>query len=119
MLPAGASAQRFAWWRDADIQQELQLTPGQITDIERAQQESLEGRRSLRQELERADAEMARALERGDLDDATALELVTRVETIRMRSNVARSLVLARMYRVLSPEQRRLLSALRERAVRN
>lgn len=119
LLPAAAAAQRFAWWRDPATQQQLRLTPEQVERIDAIQRQTLEERRALRRQLERADEELDAALARGDLDDAAALALVERVETVRMRSSIARGLVLARMYRVLSSAQRAELAALRSRLDRN
>jgi Spy/CpxP family protein refolding chaperone len=119
VLPAAAAAQRFAWWRDPATQRQLQLTSEQVARIEAMQADSLAERQALRRRLDRAEAELEEALRRGDVDDAAAQALVERVEAVRMRSNVARSLVLVRMYRVLSAGQRTQLDTLRRRPDRN
>jgi Spy/CpxP family protein refolding chaperone len=73
---------------------------------------AVEYRRSLRRLLDAADRDVADALRR-EVTDLQIEALVDRAETIRMRRNVARTMLLFRMYRTLTPHQRRLLSIIR------
>jgi Spy/CpxP family protein refolding chaperone len=52
-------------------------------------------------------------LERGDAADPVVERLSARVETVRARRNVRRTLMLLEMYRILTPAQRLALSRLR------
>lgn len=106
---APAPARGFRWWRDAAVQQRLALTPAQIAELERTFQEKLEERRRLRQEGERADRGVAAALLRGDVSEAEALPLVRLAEDLRAKRNVTRTLMLLRLYRILTPAQRQAL----------
>jgi Spy/CpxP family protein refolding chaperone len=98
--------QRFRWWQDGQVQRFLALTPRQVDALEREFEQGLEARRELRQQSISADQEVDRALARGDLSDAAAMVLIDRAEMLRYRRNVARTLLLARMYRLLTPDQR-------------
>jgi Spy/CpxP family protein refolding chaperone len=73
---------------------------------------TLDERRELRRELDRHEEHIQQLLVRGDIDDNKALEAITRLEAIRARRNAARTMMLFRMYRLLSVEQRRALRRL-------
>jgi Spy/CpxP family protein refolding chaperone len=105
-------AQRFRWWQDQDVQRALALSRRQVGALEHEFAQGLDQRRALREELVRADDEVERALARGDLSDEAAMVLIERAETLRYRRNVARTLMLARMYRLLTPVQRAELTRL-------
>jgi Spy/CpxP family protein refolding chaperone len=96
----------FRWWLDPHVQQELRLTARQVADIGTEFDRTLKQRRLLRREFDAANAELMRAFARGDLSDASAEQLVTRVEDLRRQRNVARMRLLVSIYFVLTPEQR-------------
>jgi len=103
-------AQRSLWWRDASIQQELGLTPGQAAAMDLSYSATLEQRTVLRRALDRAERNLHQALARGDLTDAEGAALVSQVEDLRRRRNIARTQMLLQLYRQLSSRQRILLS---------
>ena len=103
---ATLTAQRRAWWRDADVQRRLSLTSSQVTEIDRRFRETLEERRKNRIDADKADAELTDALARGDLSDVDADALSARVAQLQAARNIARTRVLLKMYRVLTPGQR-------------
>ncbi len=105
-----ATAQRVRWWQDPAIQDDLALSPQQVSSIEQIYGRTLPERRVLRRRLDREDRLLQDALTRGTLSDAEAQALVNRVEDVRRRRNIARRSMLARIYRVLTPAQRLRLS---------
>jgi Spy/CpxP family protein refolding chaperone len=111
-----ASARGSRWWLDADVQRDLALTFTQVAALEAEYDRTLQHRRLLRREFDAANAELTRALASGDFSDAAAEALVTRVEDLRRRRNVARLRLLVAMYFLLTPGQRALLPRVAERA---
>jgi Spy/CpxP family protein refolding chaperone len=113
-LAIAASAQGYRWWQDAAVQRELSLTAAQVTALEGLFASTLGERRTLRRELDRLDARVQRLLARADADDQEALEVIAAVEAARAKRNVARTLMLFRMYRMLSSDQRKALQRLQQ-----
>jgi Spy/CpxP family protein refolding chaperone len=112
-LPGSAGAGASKWWQAPDVQRELHLTMQQVSAIEHVFQETLPERRTLRENLDRLDAELQHLLDAPDVDDAVIFDLIDRVEDARARRNVARTVLLLRMRRCLTPEQRAQLDRLK------
>jgi Spy/CpxP family protein refolding chaperone len=110
---AGRGQTRSRWWLEAAVQQELGLVPVQVKALERCFERGLPERVALRRELDRLDSQLQQLLERGDAADPVVERLSARVETVRARRNVRRTLMLLEMYRILTPAQRLALSRLR------
>ena len=75
-------------------------------------------RLALRRELDRLDSQLQQLIERGEDDDVVVERFSARVEEVRARRNVRRTLILLEMYRILTPGQRLGLSSLRAAAPR-
>ena len=104
--PAGPAMGASRWWLDRTIQRELGLTPAQIASLDAAFVATLSERRSCRRELDALEQAVRRMIERANVDDATAAALISRQEVVRARRNTLRTLMLSRMYRILSIDQR-------------
>ena len=111
-LSTAVSTQGYRWWRDDAVRHELKLTGSQVDTLETLFVSTLADRRALRRELDRLEEYVEQLLTRGEDDDARALDAITRLETTRARRNAARTMMLFRMYRTLSAEQRRKLKRL-------
>src|SRR5262249_47273178 len=59
-----------------------------------------------REELERLEAKLSRMIRDDGVDEASLSRQIDRVETARANGNKTRSLMLTRMYRILTREQR-------------
>ncbi len=59
-----------------------------------------------REELERLEAKLSRMIQDERMDEASLAQQIDRVEMARANGNKTRSLMLLRMYRVLTREQR-------------
>lgn len=93
------------------MQRRLSLTTLQVSAIETVHANSLEERQALRHALDRAD----RALEIGlvkSTSEADLVALIDRAEECRKRRNVARTMLLVRIYRILTALQRQQLAHL-------
>jgi Spy/CpxP family protein refolding chaperone len=80
--------------------------------LESAFQGTLPQRRALGRELESLDRELRRVILAAEADDETVARLSARTEHVRAQRQVARTLMLLKMYRVLTPGQRMRLKEL-------
>jgi Spy/CpxP family protein refolding chaperone len=103
------------WWQAADVQAELGLTAQQSAQVEEIFQATLPVLRDAKRELDQQEAELSRLIAEGTSDEAAVAQLVDRVESKRGEMSKARTLMLYRMHRVLTPEQRVKLKALHDR----
>jgi Spy/CpxP family protein refolding chaperone len=94
------------WWQQEGVQRALRLTSAQVLSLESAFQGTLPQRRALGRELESLDRELQRVILAAEADDETVARLSARTEHVRAQRHVARTLMLLKMYRVLTPEQR-------------
>lgn len=113
-LPASAGALKFKWWQSERFVRELALTPDQqarLEDIFKSSWPSLEGCKG---DLDRLDSELSKLIADGTTPETQVIQQIDRVEASRSALGRARSLMLYRMYRVLTPDQRVKLKALNE-----
>jgi len=99
-----ASAQGFKWWQSDEFTRELSLTQDQSTKIEAIFQHTLPTLRKQKDALDKAEADFNQMVEASD--DAQVMAQVTVVEAARSELNKARTMMLLRMRRVLTPDQR-------------
>jgi Spy/CpxP family protein refolding chaperone len=97
------------WWLASDMQRELGLTARQVTELSTIFDKTLSKRIRLREALDALEAKLAGAMRDGD--EAQALSLIPQVESARTARNTARTMMLIRMYRVLTPDQRAKLNS--------
>jgi Spy/CpxP family protein refolding chaperone len=107
----GHQAPRPKWWLQGEVQRALRLTRAQVWSLEWAFQETLPQRKALGRELESMNRKLQSAILAGDVDDATVSRLSVQAERVRAEQFIARTLMLLKMHRILTPEQR---SRLRE-----
>ena len=107
--PAAGSSQQPSlrgWWRNEAIVKDLGLTSDQTARINTIFETTMPELRQDREELERLEAKLSRMIQDDRNDEATLSRQIDRVETARAAGNKTRSLMLTRMYRVLTREQR-------------
>jgi Spy/CpxP family protein refolding chaperone len=112
---AGGPVPADRWWRIAAVQSRLQLTPQQVRRVDAIYDASLKTRRPLRKQLDRLQDQLARMLADGAADEARARALVDRLLDVQRQSNVARTMMLIRIYEILDPTQRARLAEIRPR----
>jgi Spy/CpxP family protein refolding chaperone len=115
---AAQAPRRFTWWRSDSVVKEIGLTPDQVETIEAVFQRM---RPEARQEFEELEAQEAKlsSLIQSDADEGAVVRQIDRVETARSALRKTRSLMLLRMRRVLTPEQRILLTDIENRRSRD
>jgi Spy/CpxP family protein refolding chaperone len=102
------------WWADEKPRAELGISDQQSALIEQVWQKSIPQLRELRQKLDDMEAVLSHMI-RDAVDEPSLIAEIDKVEAVRAEANKARTLMLYRMNRVLSPEQRDKLKAMWDR----
>jgi Spy/CpxP family protein refolding chaperone len=92
------------------VQRELALTADQVKKLEMVFVSTVAERRKLRRELDRLERLVGQIIARADLDESRASAWIEKLEAARAKRNAARTLMLFRMYRILTPKQRQGLA---------
>ena len=109
---------RHKWWLSDKVRAEIGLTEPQSRELEAIFQVVVPDLKAQKQELDRAERELSTLLAEGAVDEAVIAQAIDRAEARRAVLNKSRTLMLFRMYRVLSPEQRVKLQSYHERSAR-
>jgi protein CpxP len=112
-LSAGG-ATKFKWWQSERFIQELALTPDQQSRLDAIFKSSWPSLEGCKTDLDRLDTELSKLIAEGTAGETMIIQQIDRVEASRSALGRARSLMLYRMYRVLTPDQRVKLKALSE-----
>ena len=104
LVGAPASAQGFKWWQSETFIRGLGLTSDQSTKIEAIFQKTVPVLRQQKDALDKAEADFNQMVEASD--DAQVMAQVGVVEAARSELNKSRTMMLLRMRRVLTPDQR-------------
>ena len=99
------------WWQSPVCKSRVGLTATQTAEIERIFQSVRDELRAEKAELEKQEAALSRLLAESNDDEAVVVRTVDRVEAARSALAKTRTLMLYRMHRLLSPEQRARLDA--------
>lgn len=113
-----APSPRPKWWQSSECRVEVGITDEQSSTIERIFQSVLPELRAEKAELERQETVLARLLKDESANEATVIRTIDRVEAARSALAKTRTLMLYRMHRVLSPEQRVRLDAYHQKQER-
>ena len=101
-----AEAQRFKWWHDERSKAQLGLTVEQTQKIEEIFQQSMPKLGANMEELDRREKQLNTLLKKDDVTEAEVMRQADQVESVRGELSKARTLMLFRMNRILTPEQR-------------
>ena len=93
------------WWIDGESRAELGITDQQSAAIEKEWQRSLEKRAETRERLEKAEAILEKMI-LDAADEAAVTAQLDKVEAARSEANKARVLLLYRINRILTQDQR-------------
>jgi Spy/CpxP family protein refolding chaperone len=102
------------WWLNESDRSELGLSDQQSASIDQIWQKSLPKLREAREQLDKLEDVLSKMI-LDAADEAAVAAQIERVENTRAEANKARTLMLYRMNRLLSPEQRIKLKALHDR----
>ena len=110
----GSGSGPHKWWVDEKSRAELGISDQQSAAIEQLWQKSIPRLRELRQKLDDMEAVLSKMV-RDAVNESSLIAELDKVEAVRAEANKARTLMLYRMNRVLSPEQREKLRAMWDR----
>ena len=115
-IDAAAAQRRHKWWQSDEVKAELELTDETSAALEAIFQAARPRQRELMRELGREEQALSRVIRTPEAGEAAVIRQIDRVERVRSALSRARILMLYRMRRELSAEQR---DALREWMRRN
>lgn len=102
------------WWIDAKLRAELDITDQQSAAVEQVWQKSLPALRDARERLEKLEDALSQMT--GDIaDEPAVLAQIDRVENARTELNKGRTLMIYRMHKLLTADQRVKVKAMYER----
>ena len=117
LLSGTVDAQRFKWWQDDAVKRQIGLSAKQTKKIDDIFNVTMPDLFKAKQELDRLESDLIPFVD-SSTDDAELRDRVDRVETARAELNKRRSVMLLRMRRVLTVEQRVKLESLQKERTR-
>lgn len=113
-LAMPAAAQSFKWWQNEQFQRELAMSAEQIARLEDIYRSAGPTMRSQKGALDLLQRELSQLVSDGLADEATADDLIARVEAARAELGRTRGVMLYRMRRILTSDQHVKLKVLFE-----
>jgi len=104
--PQPSMPRGYKWWQDEKMKAELRLTPDQSARIDEIFTASFAKMKDKVDELNRREEQLSNLISGNDVTEAQLLREADQVEALRSALSKDRTLLLYRMRRVLSPEQR-------------
>ena len=117
--PPTSRAERHKWWLSEDVRAQVGLSAQQSQELEGIFQAELPRLRAGWDELDRLEQELSRLMSDTAADESRVSAAVDRTESARASLNKTRTLMLFRMYRVLTPDQRVKLKTFHDRRQRD
>ncbi|MCC7044279.1 MAG: hypothetical protein IT183_10470 [Acidobacteria bacterium] len=111
----GSSSLGWEWWNDADVQRELALSADKIKRINDLYARRNADLRPIVHEYQKQFSELDKMTRQRVVDESTYLLQVMRVESLRVRLNETRLVMLYRFFRELTPEQHTKLQDIMDR----
>jgi Spy/CpxP family protein refolding chaperone len=102
--------QRGKWWQDDKVKADLRLTADQATRIDEIFQSFFVKMKDTVEDLNRREEQLSKLISGNDVTEAQLLKEADQVEVLRGTLGKARTLMLFRMRRVLSADQRSKLT---------
>ena len=106
---------RVPWWKAPETRAELGISDKQSKDIDDVFQETLPSLRAAKDELDKLDEAVTKLMKEGTADVAVIARQVAQAEQARANLTTQRTVMLYRMHRMLTPDQRAKLDAMFER----
>ena len=102
----GKDPHRAPWWIAADTRADLGISDKQSKDIDDIFQATLPSLRAAKDELDKLDDAVASLIKEGTADITVVARQVGQAEQARANLTTKRTVMLYRMHRLLTPEQR-------------
>ena len=110
-----ANVQRQKWWKSEEVKAHLALTDRQVAELEEIYQATLPQLRSLDKELHALETDLSKMIDEMNVQEWEVRLQIDKVEAIRSALSKARTLMLYRMHKVMTPQQRDLFHDWAER----
>ena len=101
-----SNQRRVPWWKDAGTRAELGISDKQSKEIDDVFQSTLPGLRAAKDELDQMDEAVAKLVKDSTADVAVVAKQVAQAEQARASLTTQRTIMLFRMHRLLTSEQR-------------
>ena len=108
----GKDERRMPWWKAPDTRAELGITDKQSKDIDEIFQATFPALKAAKEELDKLDDAVAKLIKEGTADIVVVARQVGQAEQKRADLTTQRTVMLYRMHRLLTPEQRVKLDAM-------
>lgn len=103
------------WWIDPKLRADLGINDQQSAAVEKIWQSSLPSLRESREKLEKLEDALAQLTRDDSVDEAVVVAQIERVENMRAEANKRRTLMIYRMNKLLTADQRAKVKAMFER----
>jgi Spy/CpxP family protein refolding chaperone len=114
-LKAEAQQQRWKWWQDEKSKVEIGLTEQQSVEVEAVFQSALPKLKAAKAQLDALETDLSRMIRERTADESLVAAQIDKVEAARAELSKARTLMLYRMHRILTPEQNIKVQAIHDR----
>ncbi len=102
------------WWIDAPSRAELGITDQQSAAVDKVWQKSLPPLREVRERLDKLEEALSQMTQRDGSDEAAVIAQIERVENLRAELAKGRTLMIYRMNKILTVDQRAKVKAMHE-----
>jgi Spy/CpxP family protein refolding chaperone len=106
IVPSSEAGQRHKWWQSGDIKSELRISDEQSESIEQIYQKAQPTLRSLMRGLNSEEKVLSVMIDAADGTESDVAQQIDKVETARGALGKERLLMIYRMHRELSADQR-------------
>lgn len=103
---AAAAKAKAKWWRTPDLRAEFAITDAQSTELDRIFHSFYASLKSGMADVDRYHKAVSKIMAEGSSSEVDVLHAIDKLEAAKASLARTRMLMLYRMYRVLSPEQR-------------
>ncbi|MDO8836917.1 MAG: Spy/CpxP family protein refolding chaperone [Vicinamibacterales bacterium] len=113
--PGAAHAQGFKWWQDEKVKAELSLTAEQVVNLENVFLELIPRMAAEKEALDKLESQLSTVIRDANMSEAEVVRQIDVVEGARSALGKTRTLMIYRLYRSLSPDQRTKMKALHQK----
>jgi Spy/CpxP family protein refolding chaperone len=110
-----SSGQRPKWWIDPKLRAELGITDQQSAAVDAIWQKTLPLLRDARERLDKLEDTLSVMIGKDGSDETAVFTQIERVENTRAEANKTRAMMIYRMNKILTPDQRAKVKAMHDR----
>jgi Spy/CpxP family protein refolding chaperone len=105
---------RLKWWIDPALRGQLAITDQQSALVDQIWQKNAPALREIWAKLQKLEEALTQMTKDNSVDEAAVIAQIDKVETMRAEGNKRRTLMIYRMNKILTPDQRAKVRALFE-----